>query len=191
MADRPQVPVAQKATVPRLAGLPEVRNGERADHGITPEDGPPDSEQEHIMNTNITTKLGTKLTTVKRLAAAVAATMALGTVLVAAPADAAVVSSSGAAIETSGACRPGAAALAQDNYGFDYMATIVYVHGVGYGSWSSWMPLSDGSATVALSTGVTNNRYVAMYAYYADWNGYSWEFGGEWIDFGGTYWCYN
>ncbi len=131
-----------------------------------------------------------RLTTIKRLAAAVAATMALGTALVSAPADAAVVSSSGSAIETSGACRPGAMALAQDNYGFDYMTSIMYVDGVGWGSWNSWSRIGDGSATVALSNGVTYNRYVAVYAYYADWNGYSWEFGGEWIDFGGSYWCY-
>ena len=136
------------------------------------------------MNTTSTSKPFT----FKRFAAAIAATMALGTALVAAPADAAVVSSSGAAIETSGLCQPGTMALSQDNYGFDYMTSIIYVNGVGWGSWAAWSSLSDGSATV--STGSANLGYVAMYAYYADWNGYSWEFGGEWVDFGGSYWCY-
>jgi len=125
----------------------------------------------------------------KRLGLAAIAAVAAVSFAVVTPASASVVSSTGASVTMAGSCGNGAVGVSRSNSGFDYVRTIDYVHGSGWGNWSSWGQMSQGIAAGAFSVD-HRNAYVAIYVQVADWNGYAWEFGGEWLTFGNSYWCY-
>lgn len=124
---------------------------------------------------------------IKKIITTVGATLALSIGGPAVIADAAVVSSNGAAAETVGYCDGYSIVLNYDNYGFDYTKIWQYVDGQGWFQ-GSWNPTYNGGGTSVAPSSQTG--WSALYVQYADWNGYQWEIGGEWVNFGGTYWCY-
>jgi hypothetical protein len=120
-------------------------------------------------------------------AAAVSLSLAGSVLAVTGTADAAVVSNGGAAAETVGFCDGNSAILDLSNYGFDYVKVWAYVYGVGWVE-GAWNRTFDGSSTVGVPS--TRTGWAAFYVQYADWNGYSYDIGGEWVPFGGSYWCW-
>ncbi len=122
------------------------------------------------------------------------ATAALSTSAVAvaaAPANATTYASTGAAANIVGACTAGGIALNLSNNGMDYARTITYTYGYGWSGWSGWTQIGNGSVTVASGSSQAAGLYEAAYVQYAEWNGYSYEYGGEWVPFGNSYWCYH
>lgn len=116
-----------------------------------------------------------------------AAAIGAGVLATAGTADAAVISSTGAAAETIGSCAYGNVVVDYGNIGFEYVRVSTYFYGVGWvpGQWNE--ALQGGHTIVAPST---NSGYAAVYVEYADWTAAGWEVGGEWVVFdGSTYWC--
>jgi len=130
------------------------------------------------------------LTRSRRLVRTAIATLAIGAGVLATSgvADAAVVSNGGAAAETVGACGNGKIAMAISNYGFEYVRLSTYIYGSGWVS-ADWTQAAQGDRTNVVYS--TNSYWGAYYMQYADWNGASWDIGGEWVTFDGGYWCWS
>jgi len=137
------------------------------------------------MNTDITTNTPSRLRRIVRTAV-VGLALGAGTLATAGTADAAVVSPLGAAAETVGDCSNGSIVVDYGNYGFEYVRISSYVYNAGW-NLGQWNQALQGGRTLVINS--TGSAWAAFYVQYADWNGASWDIGGEWISFGSSYWC--
>jgi len=132
-----------------------------------------------------TNRTNRTLRTIARTAVATLA-LATGTLAVAGTASAAVVSPQGAAAETVGDCSDSTVIVDYGNYGFEYVRVSSYVYNVGWQT-GQWNEALQGGKTITFQS--TGTSWTAVYVQYADWNGASWDIGGEWVNFGASYWC--
>lgn len=118
---------------------------------------------------------------IRRVIAGLAATAVLlaGLIVIPSPAQAAVRTPSGATADTTLVCMrmQGAYAIGTESNGFHYARQYVYNTRSQTGSWGGWVhPSEFGSRGFGLPTW----GQIAVYMQYAQWNGNSWEFAGEW-----------
>ncbi len=88
-------------------------------------------------------------------------------------------------VEVDGACVDGAAAVSY--WGdFDYSQLWTYDAVTGWDSFG-WERGSNGVPARFSPSGAA----FAVYAQFAEWNGYSWDYAGQWVLFVNTnsYWC--
>ena len=129
----------------------------------------------------------------RRTAAAAAAAVALVAGL-AGPAQARVVSPSGAWAETSLVCQRlwGSYATHVAGSGFHYARVYVLNGYTGAGGWTGWTNAFWGGST---AVPLPRMGSVALYFQYAYWNGATWEITGEWAKVYNargehvSYWC--